>query len=365
MTARTLVSVISIVLFTLSMGGCIPRVGPKTIRGDRFDYSGQISNSWKAQMMLNLVRIRYLDPPVFMDVAQVVTQYTLEGEATVSTPDWSTGVYYPGATALGRWSESPTITYNPMTGDKFTKSLLAPVSPISVLQLIQAGWPADVVFAIAVRNVNGLHSASNVQLVKRAPDPRYYRVIKLLRELQLTDDFSIRVEPPKEGEKEAPEGPFVEFGRREPDEESLAKAREVRKLLGLDQEENRFKVAFGAVQTNNKEIALLTRSILEIIGEASAGVEVPDSDLKEGRAVPVSLPGAPGETFRLTVRVRSSNSKPGPNEAFAAAQYHGHWFWIDDRDLMSKRALTFLLIISTLAEAGTSISPPVLTISKP
>lgn len=345
------------------LSACAIRVGPKTIHADRFDYSGAISSSWKAQMMLNLVRIRYMDPPVFMDVAQVVTQYTLEGEASVTTPDWTSGVYYPGASATGRWSESPTITYNPMTGDKFTKSLLAPVSPVSVLQLVQAGWPVDAIFAIAVRSINRLHAATNIRIAKRQADPQYYRLLRLMHELQLTDSFTIRVQPPKEGVSELP---FVELGRRDPDEASLAKSREVRKILGLNPDETQFQVAFGAVQTSDKEIAMVTRSILEIIGEASAGVQIPDDDLKEGRAVPTVLPDISDESLpQFLVRVRSSSSKPAPNDTYVAAQYHGHWFWVDDRDLVSKRSLTFLLILSTLAEAGTSIAPPVLTISKP
>ncbi|MCZ2156924.1 MAG: hypothetical protein LC114_24005 [Bryobacterales bacterium] len=343
----------------LPTSGCLMRVGPKTIRGDRFDYSASISNSYKTQMMMNLVKFRYMDSPVFLDIAQVVATYTYDVSASVNTPDWASGVYYPGASASGRWAESPTITYNPMAGDKFTKSLLAPVSPVSLFQLVQAGWPLDAVFAVAVRSMNGLHAVSSMRMTQRPPDPHFYEVLRLLRELQLTNTFSIRVQAPQEGESEAP---TVQFGRRDPDEANLAKAREVRRMLGLNPEETEFKIAFGSVQTSDKEIAVLTRSILEIIGEASAGVEIPDSDIKDGRAIQVSA----GERLGpFTVKVRSSSSKPASNDAFIAAQYHGHWFWIDDRDLTSKRALAFLMLLATLAESGSSISPPVLTISKP
>jgi hypothetical protein len=357
--SASFIAILPVLLFT---SGCLMRVGPKTIRGDRFDYSAAISSSWKTQMMMNLVRIRYMDPPVFLDIAQVVASYTLEASAEVQTPDYS-GPYFPYASVTGRWAESPTITYNPLTGEKFTKSLLAPVSPISIFQLVQAGWPLDAVFAIAVKGINGLHAANSNRLMQQQADPRYYRVLRLLRELQQTNSFSIRTSAAKEGE---PEQDTVDFTRLDPDDASLEKAREVRKLLGLNQEETSFKLAFGAVQASDKELALLTRSILEIITEASVGVEIPDSDLKEGRATQLGgAPGAAAEALVFRVHVRSSTSKPGPNDAFAAAQYHGHWFWVDDRDLQSKRGLGFLMVLATLAEAGTSISPPVLSISKP
>ena len=114
---------------------------------------------------------------------------------------------------------------------------------------------------------------------------------------------------------------------------------------------------------DDSEIALLTRSILEIIGEASGGVEVPDAHLREGRAIQV--PPAEETTPIFRVKVRSSLSKPDSNEVFVATKYQRHWFWIDDRDLNSKRGLSFIMVLSTLAESGASVAPPVLSISKP
>jgi hypothetical protein len=70
-----------------------------------------------------------------------------------------------------------------------------------------------------------------------------------------------------------------------------------------------------------------------------------------------------GTLFR--VKVHSSSAICGENDVFVAAQYHGHWFWIDHRDLVSKRGLQFIMLLSTLAESGANINPPVLTISKP
>jgi len=45
-------------------GGCVS-VGPGTIDRDRFAYTDAISESWKRQMLLNLVKIRYADAPIF------------------------------------------------------------------------------------------------------------------------------------------------------------------------------------------------------------------------------------------------------------------------------------------------------------
>ena len=46
---------------------------------NRFDYTTAVADSWKRQMLLNLVKIRYGDTPVFLDVASIISQYELEG----------------------------------------------------------------------------------------------------------------------------------------------------------------------------------------------------------------------------------------------------------------------------------------------
>ena len=59
---------------TLYGVGCRP-VGPSTVSHDRFDYSLAISESVKNQLLLNMVKIRYSDAPVFVDVSSVISQY--------------------------------------------------------------------------------------------------------------------------------------------------------------------------------------------------------------------------------------------------------------------------------------------------
>jgi hypothetical protein len=64
------------VLAPLVLSGCAG-FGPTTISHDRFDYAEAISKSWKSQMLLNMVKIRYADVPVFVDVTSVISSYTL------------------------------------------------------------------------------------------------------------------------------------------------------------------------------------------------------------------------------------------------------------------------------------------------
>ncbi|MEA3232552.1 MAG: hypothetical protein U9Q05_12435, partial [Thermodesulfobacteriota bacterium] len=100
--------------------GC-SHIGPKTVPRDRFDYNTAIADSWKEQTLLNIVKLRYADMPLFVEVASVVSGYTLESSVnlggTVSSENAIQGDFLAFGTS-GKYTDRPTITYAPITGEK-------------------------------------------------------------------------------------------------------------------------------------------------------------------------------------------------------------------------------------------------------
>ena len=104
-----------VVLILAGLSGC-SSIGPRTVARDRFDYISAISDSWKGQMLLNVVKLRYADAPVFLDVTSVITQTGYQGTLAVSGSWWqnllqlpftSSAVFRPrGLTEKGR----PSLT---------------------------------------------------------------------------------------------------------------------------------------------------------------------------------------------------------------------------------------------------------------
>ena len=60
------------------------------------------------------------------------------------------------------------------------------------------------------------------------------------------------------------------------------------------------------------------------------------------------------------VRIHSSSEKH--KDAFVSIQYRDTYFWIDDRDLMSKKIFSFLMFVFTLVETGEKGTAPIVTV---
>jgi hypothetical protein len=315
---------------------------------DRFDYGQAVAESWKRQMLLNVVRIRYADAPIFIDVTSVINSYTLSGSASADATLSSKDPNQVTLGANGLFSNTPTVTYQPLTGDRFMKSMLRPIPPVSIFQMLQAGWPGDLVLRSAVRSVNGLQN----QRSGRPADPQFDRLVALVTRLQHSSGLNIRVEEEKNGEAVIFALPR---GNLSPD--AIADAAEIRNLLRVEENAEEYTLAFGLTPRSSTEIAVLTRSMLEVIVEYGFGVDLPVADSLQGRALP--LAGRADASSRL---VHISFGPSAPTDAYAAIPYRGRWFWIDDRDLQSKMRFTFLMILSSLAETGQASVSPVITV---
>ena len=103
---------------------------------DRFDYGQSVAESWKRQMLLNVVRIRYADAPIFIDVTSVINSYTLTGSANASANLSNENPNQVSVGANGLFSNTPTVTYQPLTGDRFMKSILRPIPPSSIFEML-------------------------------------------------------------------------------------------------------------------------------------------------------------------------------------------------------------------------------------
>ena len=351
--AVPMVSSVVASLGLLLLAGCAS-VGPPTVTRDRFDYVATISDSWKRQTLLNLLKVRYTDAPVFMDVSSVISSYSLEGDISLGGQFATSGGGNVGTVgATGRYSDRPTITYQPLIGDKFAKSLMSPIPVTGLLYLIQGGYPADVVLRIGVNTINGLDNAFGGAGNPRAGDPKFHEFMTLMRESQSAGGVGFRVKPVNDTQA-------VLMYMRPTTDPAAEYSRRIGALLGLDTREREFTVQYGSFPENDRQIAILTRSILQVMVDFGSYIDVPQSDVAEGRVSSVSRTDEQQRMFPPLLAVRHGPAPP--DDAYVAVPYRKQWWWIDDRDQRSKQILTFLMLMFSLTEGGPAQPAPIVTV---
>jgi hypothetical protein len=141
----------------------------------------------------------------------------------------------------------------------------------------------------------------------------------------------------------------------------VEKKKAIHRFLQIDPEANEFSLVYGSVPENNRQIAMLTRSMLEILVDLSSTIEIPEIHVQENRAPETAIFSDERERgIRPMIQITCSKDKP--DDAFVAVPYRRHWFWIDDRDYLSKRIFTFLLISFSLTETDSEKAGPIVTI---
>jgi hypothetical protein len=339
---------------SVALAGCAG-IGPERVTRDRFDYVGAISESWKQQMLLNLLKVRYSDAPVFLDVSSVIASYTLGASASVK------GEYAPpgrGDTVAGiglsaNIEERPTITFSPLAGEKFARSLMTPLPVSGILYLLQAGFPAENVLRACAISVNGLENAYGGRENAKAGDPRFAELLRALRAAQRAGVIDVRQKSPKDRD-----AAVLAF---HPTRETPQAAR-VRELLGVAPGTRELEVVYGAFPASPRELAILTRSMLQVMADFASQIELPEQDTQEGRAHVLDPNEARDEKlFPTYLRVRHGAAAPA--DAYVAVKYRGVAFWIDDRDEPSKATFSKLMFMLALTETtGPTTGAPVLTV---
>lgn len=345
-------------VFLISLAGLTgcAGIGPGTVARDRFDYVTAISDSWKNQMLLNMVKMRYGDAPIFMDVASVISQYQFFGAVNLNAA-WFQNPFSSSQSigTLGSYADRPTITYTPIIGEKFARSLMTPIPPAAILTMVQGGYPVDLVFRLGVHSINGIRNRYGGAARLRSADPEFYPLLERMRSVQASGNIGMRLQ--KENGKET-----VLFIFREIEDEKIKRdIADNRKILGLNPDVNEFRVVYGAIPVDDKEIAILSRSVLEVIIDLASSIDVPAAHVTENRVNPTFIEMSPqGTPIAPLLRIQSSQEKP--SDAFVSIPFRDHWFWIDDKDVPSKRMFSFLMFVFTLVEKEEKGAAPLITI---
>ena len=356
------------VVVVFGVVGC-GSLGPGRVPGDNFSYNAAIVQSGREQMLLNLVRIRYLEMPLFLKVSSVLTQYTYEGDVGVAGTQGigAAPSSITGSANLG-YSERPTVTYLPVSGQEFARQMMSPIPTELFFGAAQAGWPTDLLMAIGVQRVGDVENMS----FGSVPAPgdvdrerqfrkdlekleRFQRLIRTL--VELADEDLIEV---SRGKGDDSETRYFVFDRK-----ATGKARDrlqaLKRELGLDLKTNVFRITERYTQRQADELTFQPRSLLAMMSFLARGTVVPKVHQQEGRVIPIGVATAGGVAPPpIPFRIRSQ--KEPPARAYVAVRYQDHWFYIEHADVTSKRIMLTLSILLSLQAPDVEAAAPALTL---
>jgi len=353
------------IALTSLLSGCIT-IGPSRLSHDQLDYSRALGEAEKHAMLLNIIRIRYADPPTFLDTTQVIAGYQLNRSINGGFNAFPSGIgSYLFGSSTATLQESPTFTYQPETGQQYAENVIRPISPVVIMPLSLGGLPIDTLLRLTAQSIDGL---SNVRALGAGPtgggSVRFYLLLHDLRQLQVAGAMTIRIstdaakptgDQPPSGSANKPSGTQPEHAylvlTATSDPALTTIQAEVRRLLHLDPHAEEAEIVYGPYPKVAGQIAILTRSMFAMLSQIAYEMEIPEEDIKAGRTLPTISPV--GIETRPDVVIHSGKSAPDHN--YDAVRYRGRWYWISDDDFRSKLSFTMMQILAALA--ATSHSP--------
>lgn len=338
----------------MGLPGC-SSVGPGRLDRDQLDYTRVLAETSKRQTLFNVVRLRYGEPPSFLAVNQVVSGYTMQGtfQGGVNAYPSANSSTFGVLLGTAQYTDRPTFTLNPVTGEQFVEAYVRPFSPAVVLPMIQGGIPVDVLFRLLAQSVGSLQNTQPLGGPNRSGSPEFLPLLANLRQLQEAGALRVRVRHEK-GQQRVFLG--IDAGRTPG---ARAISRRVYDLLNVDPGLREVEVIYGVPkeQVRAREIPVLTRTLLNVLYAIAAEIDLPDADVQLGRAqATLREPGNP----RPVITIRSGPS--APSKSYAAVRIDSTWYWVDDNDYDSKLAFTILELLKSIAEGARGSAAPVLTI---
>ena len=339
--------------FVLTLAAGCGSIGPRTMDKDQLDYGDSIANNWKNQMLSNIVKLRFVDMPVFVDVGSIVAGYSMESQVSgrLGFSDSFTGSDSQGLSAGGKFTDRPTITYMPKTGDDYLRSLLAPVEPKNLLALIQAGYNAEMLFTWSIEAINGVQNYSGTEKTRLDPDPEFYELAGLMSEMQSLGAVAWQFDTNPDTGHDV----LLIMRSDGMDEEIIKKRHRIAEIIGLDASIDEYRVVYAPTRISSDTLAIQTRSVIQTLSAMSRFIDIP-AELTNQATVGFKLDGIHKRPFQ----VYSAEDKP--DDYFAAIKYRGYWYWIENTDIVSKRVFTLMLFLTTLTNNTGDDIGPVLTI---
>ena len=312
--------------------GCVS-VGPRSVQTQRGDYSEVLAVTDKQELLANIVRVKYMDPPVFLQVASVSASPSLEYGSEMELKFGGPNVSRPLGVAIPNvvYKDAPTILYSPLLGKQFANELLLPFTARQVFQLLDNGFDFSVVAQLMFSSMNGLDN-------RRSASPEQHADFQQAADLlaMFLNKGLIRIGTAGDGFAESNSEWIMVL------DEQVANRVDGQKmlsLLGIAPGVRRLPIGLGAYQDPDK-LNIGTRSLLSLLSYLSNYVHVPQAHTQ------ITWPDQSERDTKPPIQIFASEKRPKLGDP--GIYYRDHWFYVDATDLNSRNTLYLVRLLFNL-----------------
>ncbi|MBI1314087.1 hypothetical protein GC176_22555 [bacterium] len=379
-----------LICISVMSSGCT--LGPTLMRSSRTNYNDALQRTASEEMLLNLVRARYGEPPEFLAVSGITSQFEIDGGLSFGT-EFGLG--------SGRWAgnlnaaDRPTISLSPIQDEQFTRRFLSPIGLDTIYLFSRNGQRLERVLRLTVDQINGVRNGTDSSQSAGAADAFEWLAATLgelarMQQIELAyQETTEQLSPPlrtgtltpsdavaalEKGYRFSPaeENQSVVLTKRgqelvlrfSPDTMVSAEAAAITDLLQLEPGQAAYPLEpaaegqLKAVTAFHSDLHVSTRSVEEVLHFLSRGVEVPEQHLTRGLAEAL-----PEDVTPACDLLQIGCSKRAPRDSSAAVFWRGYWFSLDAADGRSRETFELLLELYNLEIRGGGASTfPLLTL---
>ncbi|WP_243362688.1 hypothetical protein [Fundidesulfovibrio terrae] len=363
-------ALLTCLLALIACSGC--SLGPAKLPATRMDYNLAVQRSSNEEMLLNLVRMKYFEQPLFLQVGSIAStfNYNVTGTATGTFPDqrdFLKGVYYSYAPSISaQYSDSPTVTYTPFQGQTYAQQFLAEIDLERFVVLYRAGWDIEYLVRILVTRMGRQDFFVDGRAGYFDADT-HRKILELSDIMGRMDDRGeldiVTVSPGKDK-------PNITLMTMRFKDDVLRK--KIEELIGMEIKttvtaHGNHVAKLRLVHVKEHELATVAgedngitvvpfslRNCLRAMDILSQGIETPKELVAKKAAFDLR------SQFSDIMDIRSSRTHPA--DAYVAVNHGGWWYFIRNEDSRSKEVFQLMLNIFALQSADPPKNAPVLTL---
>jgi hypothetical protein len=373
----------------LLLSGC-STFGPRLVLNSHIEYNKAVEQVIQEELLLNIVRRRYYEAPQFVTVSSISTSMSTSAGVSGGSGFGNQGT--PTTGNIGgslNWSDSPTVTITPRQGTEILGPLTSRMSVLTIAKMANAGYRFDFLLALMAEGLTDVRGPeAGVGTDFRPGDKEFIEVIqsvgRLIDKGQLKagtfswndpySDITIKREDiTVENQLTAIAlgsgvGRFRSYdgGKNyyftdkhdypamwiDPEARTSSDGKRIIEILNLQPTPLKRvwsfspnRVVEGTDFENvpddpRPEVRMQLRSFYSVLNLLAYGIDIPPKDEEEGRAfTKASYDQAvrEGRAVDLSDKFVVHSSSGRPANAVVAVKHRGSWFYVDDRDHVSKR----------------------------